>query len=286
MSSAREIAALVSLLRHGRRSSQVYAELVEQAGSAVSVLENEGVQEELFGPDLSQITSEIESWRADGIELLSVLDPRYPENLRAAYDRPPLLFVAGALDAADARSMAVIGSRQATERGLETARKIAVHMGENGYTVVSGLAAGIDTAAHTAALEHSQRTVAVIGTGLRHTYPPQNAALQHKIASEGAVVSRFWPESPPTRRSFPMRNAVMSGTSLATVIVEASQTSGARIQARLALAQGRRVFLHEQLLSQDWARELATRPGTHVFHTPEQITQTIERVTDTDALVG
>ena len=151
---------------------------------------------------------------------------------------------------------------------------------------MSGLAAGIDTAAHTAALDRGERTVAVIGTGLHHTYPPQNAGLQRTIGSEGAVVSQFWPDSPPSRRSFPMRNAVMSGISLATVIVEATQTSGARIQARLALAQGRRVFLLEQLLVQEWARELATRPGTHVVRAAEDITETIDRVTATDALVG
>jgi DNA processing protein len=286
MSSARENAALVSLLRHGRRSSQVYADLVEEAGSAVAVLQNEGVQEELFGPDLDATSAEIEAWQAEGIELVSVLDPRYPENLRAAYDRPPLLFVAGALKPADARSVAVIGSRQATDVGLEHASRIAAHLSDSGYTVVSGLAAGIDTAAHTAALDRGKRTVAVIGTGLHHSYPAQNAGLQRTIGSEGAVVSQFWPDSPPSRRSFPMRNAVMSGISLATVIVEATHTSGARIQARLALAQGRRVFLLQQLLEQEWARELATRPGTHVVRAAEEITETIDRVTATDVLVG
>jgi DNA processing protein len=286
MSSVRENGALVLLLRHGRRPAQVYADLVEEAGSALTVLENEGIQQQLLGPDLDEVVSEIERWEAEGIRLVSVLDPRYPENLRAVYDRPPMLFVAGALQPADGRAIAVIGSRRASHSGREAARTVASHLAQSGYTVVSGLAAGIDTAAHKAALDLDKRTVAVIGTGLRHSYPPENAALQKTIAGNGAVVSQFWPDSPPSRRSFPMRNAVMSGLSLATVIVEASHTSGARIQARLALAQGRRVFVLDRLLEQEWARELVTRPGTHVVRCPEEITATVERVTAADALVG
>ncbi len=103
--------------------------------------------------------------------------------------------------------------------------------------------------------------MAVIGTGLRQAYPPQNAALQERIAAEHAVVSRFWPDAPPTRRSFPMRNAVMSGMTLATVIVEASETSGSRVQSRLALAQGRPVFVLEPLLDTGMGARARDPPG-------------------------
>ncbi len=285
-----EDAALVTLLRRGRRSWQLYAELVEEARSASAVLKREGIQQELFEPDLdSSIEAarvEIEGWRQQGMELLTVLDARYPENLRAVYDRPPFLFMAGELEPGDARSVAVIGSRRASSDGVHAAEMIAAQLAAGGYTVVSGLAAGIDTAAHRATLQAGGRTVAVIGTGLRHSYPPANARLQFQIAADCAVVSQFWPEAPPSRRSFPMRNAVMSGITLGTVIVEASQTSGARIQARLALSQGRPVFLWRPLLSQGWARELASRPGTHVVDTAGQISETIERLTASDALVG
>jgi DNA processing protein len=99
------------------------------------------------------------------------------------------------------------------------------------------------------------------------------------------VISQFWPDSPPSRQSFPMRNAVMSGLTLGTVLVEASPTSGARIQARRALAHGRPVFLIESLLSQSWARELTAQPGTHVVSSPEQITSALERLNSSDALV-
>ncbi len=286
MAALPENAALITLLRQGKRSPQAYAELVEEAGSAVAVLAAEDLQEELFHPDLEAKTREIEGWEAQGIKLVSVLDHGYPANLLAVHDRPALLFVAGALAPTDARSLAVIGSRRASSRGLAAAKEIAEHLVERQYSVIAGLAAGIDTAAHTAALERGGRTVAVIGTGLLQAYPPQNAELQRVIADRCAVVSQFWPETPPSRRSFPMRNAVMSGISLGSVIVEASDTSGARVQARLALAQGRPVFLLEALLEQDWAKELATRSGTHVVKAPEEITATIERLTAAEPLVG
>jgi DNA processing protein len=286
MPSALDTAALVLLLRRGRRSAQAYAELVEEAGSALAVLERDEAQPDLFdpAPHLEAAAVEVQAWEARGIQLVSVLDPRYPKNLLAVHDRPPLLFVAGALAPDDARSLAVIGSRRASADGIAAAQEIARHLVERGYCVTSGLAAGIDTAAHQAALATGGRTVAVIGTGLEHAYPPQNADLQRLIATECAVVSQFWPQARPSRRSFPMRNAVMSGISLGTVIVEASHTSGARVQARLALAQGRPVFLLDALLEQEWAQELSTRAGTHAVRAPEEITATIERLTATEPL--
>ncbi len=283
-----EAAALVVLLRTGRRPWQRYAELLEEAGSAVAVLENErGGQGSLFAADdaTADAARDIDRWEANGMRLLTVLDPDYPENLRTVHDRPPLIFLAGRLQPTDARSVAVVGARQATPAGLAAATRIAEHLVDHGYTVVSGLATGIDTAAHTSALANTGRTIAVVGTGLQRVYPPQNAALQRRIIEHGAVVSQFWPDAPPTRRTFPMRNAVMSGMTLASVVVEASHTSGSRMQARLALEHGRPVFLTQSLLEQEWARQLATLPGTHVVRTPQQITKTVQRLTSTGALV-
>lgn len=302
MSSPIEHAALVALLREGRRPWQVYAELVEETGSALHVLEDElerdDASETLFDLELQnrvqvdmsaaldEAAGEVAAWRGDGIELVSVLDRGYPENLRGVHDRPPLLFVTGKLVTADARAVSVVGSRAPISAGIAAARRVAADLVDAGYTVFSGLAAGIDTAAHTASLSAGGRTVAVVGTGLRHCYPVQNIGLSQRIARECAVVSQFWPDSPPTRRSFPMRNAVMSGMTLGTVIVEASHASGTRIQARVALAQGRPVFIHRSLLAQPWARELATRPGAHAVTSAQEVLAVIERLMADEELVA
>jgi DNA processing protein len=268
-----ETVALVALLRFGRRRHQDYVRLVEQAGSAQTVLERElgvsGAQPALFAPVqppwLDTARTDVAGWLARDIRLVTVLDEGYPANLRQVDDRPPLLFIAGALERADDRSIAIIGARRASAEGLRLAARFAGEFLGNDFTVVSGLAAGIDRAAHEAALAQGGRTVAVIGTGLSHqSYPPENAELQRQIAARCAVISQFWPDSPPTQKTFPMRNAVMSGLSRGSVVIEASERSGARVQARLALAHGRPVFLLERLLGQEWARELARREGVHV----------------------
>ena len=302
---------MVALLRTGRRPWVEYAGRVEDRGSAVAVLEEELAaaaaptgQTTLFPdrPDstrsadgttaqravlLDEAVADLDRWSTAGMRLVTVLEPEYPPNLRAVHDRPPMVFVAGRLTPEDARGVAVVGARQATHAGSERARAIAEHLVDRGFTVVSGLAAGIDTAAHTGALARGGRTVAVIGTGLGRSYPPQNEALQRRIASECAVVSQFWPDAPPSRRSFPMRNAVMSGITLATVVVEASDTSGARMQARLARAQGRPVFLLASLVErQQWAREYAARPGTHVVRSPDEIATVVERLISPGSLVA
>jgi DNA processing protein len=274
MTADSEMVALVALLRCGRRRHQDYVRLVEQAGSAQAVLERElgddAAQGVLFAsaeppPWLDTARVDVGEWLARDIQLVTVLDEGYPANLRYVHDRPPLLFIAGALDQADERSTAIIGARRASGEGLRLAASFAREFVDNDFTVVSGLAAGIDRAAHEAALAQGGRTVAVIGTGLLHpSYPPENAELQRRIAARCAVVSQFWPDSPPKPKSFPMRNAVMSGLSWGSVVIEASERSGARVQTRLALAHGRPVFLLERLLEQAWARELARREGVHV----------------------
>jgi DNA processing protein len=298
VTAADEHAAIVALLRTGRRPWVEYAELIEDRGTATAVFDEELAtppeQASLLPEEapaaeelLIRARADLDRWSAQGMRLVTVLEPDYPPNLRAVHDRPPMVFLAGRLTPADARTVAVVGAREATAAGIATARVIAQHLVDCQYTVVSGLAAGIDTAAHTAALAHGGRTVAVIGTGLARCYPPQNAPLQRRIASECAVISQFWPESPPSRRSFPMRNAVMSGIALATVVVEASDTSGARTQARLACAQGRPVFLLAPLVErQRWAREYAARPGTHVVREPSEITAVLERLISPGTLVA
>jgi DNA processing protein len=287
-----ETAALIALLRLARRAPGEYAELVETSQSALAALREEMTHD---GPQVSLLTEDAEPlvrqaqadvarWRTAGIEVLTVVDPRYPTNLRQVHDRPPVLFVAGGLQPRDDRSISVIGSRRASADGLAAAERIAADLTGAGFTVVSGLASGIDTAAHRAALAVGGRTVAVIGTGLDHSYPPENARLQREIAERYAVVSPFWPDTSPSRETFPMRNAVMSGLTRGTVIVEASVRSGARVQARRALAHGRPVFLLRRLLDQPWATELAARPGVHVVDETARMIEIVERLNATDIL--
>ena len=292
-----ETAALVALVRRGDRAWHHYADVVEATGSALAVLRGEVPDEQepltLFEkpesveePDLDAVIAEVEGWQREGMRVVSVLDDGYPTNLRSVHNRPPFLFVRGELRPEDDRSIAVVGTRRASHEGLQRAEAVAGGLAEAGFTVVSGLAEGVDSAAHRAALERNRRTVAVIGTGLRRSYPAKNAALQERIASEGAVLSQFWPDAPPTKTSFPMRNIVMSGVALGTVVIEASHTSGAKMQARFALEHGRPVFLLESLLQHEWAREYADRPGAHVVGQADDVIELVERLTSLDTLVA
>jgi DNA processing protein len=172
-----------------------------------------------------------------------------------------VLFTRGTL-VADERAVSVVGSRAASDAGLRLARTVASALVERGITVLSGLAAGVDTAAHRAALDAGGRTVAVIGTGINQSYPVANRRLQELIADNGLVVSQFWPDTPPTKQTFPMRNATMSAYGRATIVVEAGEKSGARIQARLAVAHGRPVILTDSVVhGTTWGNELVGKPG-------------------------
>jgi DNA processing protein len=200
-----------------------------------------------------------------GARLTTVLDDDYPVNLRVIYNLAPFLFYRGELHRDDARSVAVVGTRQPSDDGVSRAGAIAEALAKNGVTVLSGLARGIDTAAHMATLDAGGRTIAVIGTGILRTYPKENAELCEVIAERGAVVSQFWPDHPPMRSSFPLRNVVMSGMGQGTVVVEASKTSGAKMQARLAIEHRKRVFLLESLVTdQQWARDYLDRGAVEV----------------------
>jgi DNA processing protein len=191
-----------------------------------------------------------------GARLVTVLDDDYPANLRLIFNLPPFLFYRGELSREDVRSVAVVGTRQVSDEGLSRARKMATALVGEGVTVLSGLAAGVDTAAHEATLEAGGRTIAVMGTGILRTYPAKNKALAERIAETGAIVSQFWPTQPPAQHTFPRRNVVTSGMSQGSVVIEASSTSGAKMQARLALQHGKMAFLLDSLVTdQKWARD-------------------------------
>lgn len=212
-----------------------------------------------------------------GTWLTTVLDDTYPMNLRKIYNRPPFLFVRGTLSPECGRSVAVVGTRRASPEGRRQARELAVALAERGVTVVTGLAAGIDTEAHRSALESGGRTIAVIGTGIDKVYPAENRELSAAIPHHGAVVSQFWPGAPPRRENFPLRNVVTSGIAVGTVVVEASSTSGAKMQARLALEHGKRLFLVEPLvLQEEWAQRYSRRPGVTVVKSVRDVVEVLD----------
>lgn len=271
---ADELAAITALLRAGVMPAPRLAAVIEHLGSAVALLQlpeahpllaQLAAQQEIFGAvtpeQLGRALREAEEWLEDSLDARTILDATYPESLRTIFDRPPLLFVVGQWDdERDWQSVAVVGTRRATREGLGRARRLSRELVEAGFTIASGLAAGIDTAAHTAALKARGRTVAVMGTGIARRYPERNAALAQLILDAGgALMSQFFPRQPPTPWTFPLRNVVMSGLTLATVVVEASVTSGARMQARVALQHGRAVFLLQSLVDRhEWARKYVT----------------------------
>ncbi|MDR0533365.1 MAG: DNA-processing protein DprA [Verrucomicrobiales bacterium] len=178
-----------------------------------------------------------------GIGVIDREDERYPQQLLEIYDPPLLLYYKGDLEAAKRRGIGVVGSRQTSHYGLETAKKLSYQMAYAGLPVVSGLARGIDTAAHQGALAAKGRTVAVLGCSLDLMYPPENQALAEMIVEkDGLLLSEFPLKTPPDKQTFPMRNRVVSGLSGGVLVVEAGAESGALITARMALDQGRQVF--------------------------------------------
>jgi DNA processing protein len=177
-----------------------------------------------------------------GCHVLTQADEAYPDLLRQIYDPPIVLYVKGELTAKDKNAVAMVGSRQTTHYGLEVARKFGYQLGYIGVTVVSGGARGIDTAAHQGALSAKGRTVAVLGTGINIVFPAENAELFERIAANGAVITQFAFNRSADKQSFPIRNRIVAGMTLGTVVVEANLTSGALITANFATEYGRQVF--------------------------------------------
>jgi DNA processing protein len=221
----------------------------------------------------------ISGWRAQGITLLSPVIEQYPAQLAEVYDYPVLLFARGSL-LNDRRSVAVVGSRNLSPNGEAFTHEFAREIAGNRVTVVSGLARGVDSAAHRAALGVHGRTVAVLGNGLDHVYPAEHAGLQRDIESRGLLVSQFLPGSRPTRSTFPQRNIVMSAYSSLTAIIEAGEKSGTRIQADAAVKHGRPLILTDQVVrGTTWGRKYADGPyNVTVVGTPRGASSAVARI--------
>jgi DNA processing protein len=233
--------SILRLLRHFKTPSAI---LRASAGDLASV---PGIQEKarlalLRKAVIRSPHAEWETLQKEGISLLCLNDPQYPANLAAIPDPPAALFVRGGLEPRDLVSVAVVGSRAASPMGLIFTERLCSDLAQGGVTIVSGLAVGIDSAAHRGALKVQGRTLAVLGCGLDVDYPRGHARLRKDIIQSGAVLTEFPLGTPPAPGHFPMRNRIISGLALGVVVVEAAHRSGSLITARMALEQGREVF--------------------------------------------
>ncbi len=188
------------------------------------------------------IDAEMEKLERHRVNVLVCDDPNYPSRLREIHDYPPVLYVRGSLPAEDEHCLAIVGTRRPTVYGRQVTEEIVADLARSGITIISGLARGIDSVAHRAALDAGGRTVAVFGSGLDIVYPGENAKLAQAIMEHGALVSEYPLGVKPKPENFPLRNRIMSGLSLGVLVVEAGERSGALITAEQALEQNREVF--------------------------------------------
>lgn len=193
--------------------------------------------------DYQKVDAALE-WQQHSSEhyLICFSDPLYPPLLKQLPDPPSILFVKGCLEALVPPYLAIVGSRNASPGGLQVAYQLATEMSSLGFGICSGMAMGIDGAAHKACVDHNKRTIAVLGTGIDIVYPRRHRQLYENIQQQGCILSEFWPDIGPFAGNFPKRNRIISGLSLGTLVVEACRKSGSLITARLAMEQGREVF--------------------------------------------
>ncbi|MDD5020289.1 MAG: DNA-processing protein DprA [Candidatus Omnitrophica bacterium] len=247
--------------------------LVEAAGLSHAL-----AQAVVAAPVQMNAAAEIARAERLGIRILTITEEGYPRSLRAIPDPPAVLYVKGDLLPCDENACAIVGSRGASFYGLSNARVFGSRLCEYGLTIVSGLARGIDTAAHRAVLDARGRTIAVLGSGLERIYPPENETMFHQIAATGAVISQFPLQAPPLPQNFPMRNRIISGLSKGVLVVEASAKSGALITARCALEQGREVFALPGEITQANAAGVNAliKDGACLVSRPEEILETLK----------
>jgi len=222
-----------------------------------------------------------------GIQVVAWNDARFPAVLSTLTDLPPVLWFQGHLSATEPPALAIVGSRAASAVAIETASRLASDVGALGITVVSGLARGVDSAAHRAALRVG-RTIAVLGSGLDRVYPAEHASLAKEIAQDGLVCSEFPPGCPPLKHHFPMRNRLISGLSLGVVVIEASDKSGSLITAACALEQGRDVMVvpGNVLTGRNKGGHALLRDGAKIVESADDIVRELGWCRESDAIMG
>ncbi|HSN04351.1 MAG TPA: DNA-processing protein DprA [Nitrospira sp.] len=236
----RTLAKLVQTCGSPERALAASREELIRAGCSAELAEAVG-----RGPDLKvrgQIDRQVALIERLKIRVITLSDPAYPKRLAMIHDPPPLLYYTGSLEQQDGLAVAVVGGRHATPAGRAVTEEIAKELAQGGWTIVSGMARGIDAAAHRGALAGNGRTIAVLGCGVDRTYPPEHDQLRRQIEAHGAVLAELPVGSPPQSHHFPRRNRIISGLSVGVVVAEAAVSSGSLITAKLALEQGREVF--------------------------------------------
>lgn len=266
------IKILVATRKDHRLTQPERVQLLQQEG-ADSLLET------LFGStlidpelelDVERAYQDLQRWQSHGFNVLSILDTAYPRHLRDAREAPALLYYQGDIVPNDT-AVSVVGSRRATPEVLEQAAITAQELVSRDLTVASGLAAGVDAAAHRAVLETHGRTVAVMGTGLEHTYPTSHQKLRAQIEESGLVLSQFQPDFSGAGFAFPMRNQVMSAYGLATIVISAQEKSGTRHQARAAIGHSRGLIISTQVERETtWGQDYAANGLAKVAHSPQE----------------
>lgn len=279
-----ELEYWLALARAPRVGSVKFGQLLQRFGSPQAVFTaapqewiNFGLKpaliEYLQHPDWQAVHRDIAWLQGVNNHLIPLTHPHYPTYLRHIPAPPPLLFVHGNVQLLSQIPLAMVGTRHPSVEGAHIARQFAAGLAQAGFTVVSGLALGIDAASHQGALAATGRTIAVAGTGLDQVYPAQHLELAHQISEKGALVSEFPPGTSPIAANFPQRNRIISGLSLGTVVIEASTKSGSLITARYAIEQGREVFAVPGALSNPQSRgcHMLIKDGAKLVESPEDI---------------
>lgn len=235
------------------------------------------VTEDQINAAAAKVKASFEQLDCDDLTLITIRDETYPKLL-ASITRPPLVFFGrGNLNLLSTTCVSVVGSRAASPDAIRRAQKVSMILSSAGYTVVSGLAKGIDTAAHQATLKSDGRTIGVIGTPITQSYPRENAQLQERLATEQLLLSQFPLNQPVSKFNFPTRNFTMAGMSIATIIVEASETSGALHQATASMNEGRLLFIMKSILSNKnltWPSRYIDK-GAIILDSPETLLESL-----------
>jgi DNA processing protein len=289
-----DIAYWLALYRAPGVGPTTFQALLDHFGSAQAVVESrqcassgllgKASLDYLADPDWSAVEKDMVWLEEPDHHALTLTDPRYPTLLREIADPPPLLFVVGDPGVLSAMHLAIVGSRNPTAAGKETAEEFAAHLAGAGLVITSGLAVGIDAAAHRGALAARGATLAVTGTGLDRVYPARHRELAHQIAEQGgALVSEFVLGTPPLPDHFPRRNRIISGLSLGTLVVEAAVQSGSLITARTAVEQGREVFAIPGSIHSPLARgcHALIRQGAKLVETAQDILEELNPLAHT-----